>query len=152
MFTPSLPNHAGCQIDHSRNHVFFPSNSRFHALKYVEPRHHAFPLLEQIIVNLISNELIVMVNTTRYCVWTSLDQIIPENNPIYPLLVAAWILKTFKWLLIILIMQLRSIRFVQKSVKVITTMGNIIKNQWLLSSFGHEMITVITWWLVAVWI
>ena len=28
MFTPSLPNHAGC----------------FHALKYVESRHHSFPL------------------------------------------------------------------------------------------------------------
>ena len=40
----SLPNYAVCQIDHSRNNAIFPSNSRFHALKYVESRHHAFPL------------------------------------------------------------------------------------------------------------
>ena len=44
MFTPSLPSQAGCQIDHSRNNAIFPFNSRFHALKYVESRHHAFLL------------------------------------------------------------------------------------------------------------
>ena len=36
MFTPSLPNNAGCQIDHSRNNAIFPSNSRFRALKYIK--------------------------------------------------------------------------------------------------------------------
>ena len=36
MFTPSLPHHAGCQIDHSRNNAIFPSNCYFHGLEYVE--------------------------------------------------------------------------------------------------------------------
>ena len=36
MFTQSLPNHAGYQINHPRNNATFPSNSRFHALSYVE--------------------------------------------------------------------------------------------------------------------
>ena len=44
MLTPSLPNHAKCQIDLSRNYAIFSSNSRLHALTYVKSRHHAFPL------------------------------------------------------------------------------------------------------------
>ena len=36
MFTPSLSNHTGCQIDHSRYNAFFSLNSRFDAQKYVE--------------------------------------------------------------------------------------------------------------------
>ena len=44
IFTPSLPDHTGCQNDHSRNKAIFSSNSRFHVLKYVESRHHAFSL------------------------------------------------------------------------------------------------------------
>ena len=36
MFTPSLPNHARCQIDIHAITQLFPSNSRFHALKYVK--------------------------------------------------------------------------------------------------------------------
>ena len=55
MFAPSLPNHAGCQINHSCNNAIFPSNSRFHALKYVicfplwGP--HQFPYLKNIFWN-----------------------------------------------------------------------------------------------------
>ena len=44
MFTQSIPNRNVCQIDHSRNNAIFSSNSRFHALKYVESQHHGFPL------------------------------------------------------------------------------------------------------------
>ena len=36
MFTPSLPNHARCQVDLSRNNAIFSSNSRFNALRYFQ--------------------------------------------------------------------------------------------------------------------
>ena len=43
MFTSSLPNHAGCQNDHSRNNTIFSIQFTFSRSKYVESRHHAFP-------------------------------------------------------------------------------------------------------------
>ena len=44
MFTPSLPNHAGCQIDHSRNNAIFPIQFPFSRSKIYRITPSRFPL------------------------------------------------------------------------------------------------------------
>ena len=44
MFTPILPNHAGCQIDHSRNNAIFPIQFPFSRSKIYRITPSRFPL------------------------------------------------------------------------------------------------------------
>ena len=71
MFTPRLPNHAGCQIDYSQNNPIFPTKFPFHALKYVESCHHAFPLGNPDKVVFTATSQIWVLNR-RKSIWASL--------------------------------------------------------------------------------
>ena len=53
MITQSLLNHAGCQIDHSRNNAILSSNSRFHAPKNCRTTPSCFPLWKPPLIYII---------------------------------------------------------------------------------------------------